>query len=93
MGLIAIPDAVYDVFFTEFSQELLPDGTLGPLTEESVVWRNARVLACVDGGDLIVQHPTGIRGAYPRIDRIEKTFLHKYTFRLVETAVDSGDFA
>ena len=78
---------VYDITHAETEWSVDEDGNEGPPRTVRVLWKNARVLMN-DGGDLIIQHDTGIRGTWPRIDRVMARYLSEYEF--VPVSIEDG---
>jgi len=70
-GIPSVP-CICDLAFDVEEQAVGDDGDLGPVRVVREEWLLARVLAVVDGGDLIVQHASGVKNTWPRIERVSR---------------------
>ena len=81
-----IPIGFYTVAHNETTEAVLgleswQGDDLGGPTVERVTWALCRVLLILDHGDVILQHSTGVRGTWPRIDRIPAKYVNEYEWR------------
>jgi hypothetical protein len=77
---------VCDLAHSEEQQTMDDDGEWGAPVTVRVVWKFARVLAEVDGGDLVVQHllDNAPRGVLPRLTRVYRAQAATFEWRPIK---------
>lgn len=88
---------IYSVEFELTAWNVLEDDIFGiePQLSEPYKtkekWNFARILMRDTNGDLIVEHDTGIKNTYPRIDRVAAKYINEYRWIKIEVPETYND--
>lgn len=91
-------DSIYEVEFEidcqtvdEFATLISGDIVFHPVEKVTEKWKFARVLMIDSNGDFIVEHDTGVRYTYPRIDRISAKYINEYRWKEIKVPDNLGE--